>query len=97
MLGGRTKPELEAWLKEHRLEENLQDAINAALLKNPLEPLAFIADRLAGRFPIPNDHPALAKAPPHGPRGLAPLVEMVEGGVQWPGREPYPTFFASRE
>jgi len=26
---------------------------------------------------------------------LEPLVEMLEGAVQWPGREPYPTFFAS--
>ena len=25
----------------------------------------------------------------------APLVEMIEAGVQWPGREPYPTYFAS--
>jgi 8-oxo-dGTP pyrophosphatase MutT (NUDIX family) len=26
----------------------------------------------------------------------APLVEMLEAGVQWPGREPYPTYFASK-
>ena len=25
----------------------------------------------------------------------APLVEMIEAGVQWPDREPYPTYFAS--
>ena len=25
----------------------------------------------------------------------APLVEMIEAGVQWPGREPYPTYFVS--
>ena len=25
----------------------------------------------------------------------APLVEMIEAGVQWPGREPYPTYFAA--
>lgn len=24
-----------------------------------------------------------------------PLVELLEAGVQWPGREPYPTYFAS--
>ena len=24
-----------------------------------------------------------------------PLVEMTEGGVQWPGREPYPTYFGT--
>ena len=25
----------------------------------------------------------------------APMVEMVEAGVQWPNREPYPTYFAA--
>jgi hypothetical protein len=25
----------------------------------------------------------------------APLAEMLPGGVQWPGRDPYPTYFAS--
>lgn len=28
--------------------------------------------------------------------GLSPLVEMMEAPVQWPGREPYPTYFASK-
>ena len=27
--------------------------------------------------------------------GLSPLVEMMEAPVQWPGREPYPTYFAA--
>lgn len=26
----------------------------------------------------------------------APLAEMLPGGVQWPGRDPYPTYFACR-
>ena len=25
--------------------------------------------------------------------GITPVVEMLEAGVQWPGREPYPTYF----
>ena len=29
-----------------------------------------------------------------GERCSAPLVEMIEGSVQWPGRDPYPTYFA---
>ena len=27
---------------------------------------------------------------------LTPLVEMVQDGVQWPNREPYPTYFGLR-
>ena len=27
--------------------------------------------------------------------GPAPLVELIEAGVQWPNREPYPTYFGS--
>ena len=26
---------------------------------------------------------------------LTPLVEMLEAGVQWPGREPYATYFGA--
>ena len=29
-----------------------------------------------------------------GTSPLLPLVEMIEAGVQWPGRDPYPTYFA---
>lgn len=61
----------------------------------------------ADEFLATQDHPliravldqcyGLSNTP--GPRSVAgapvPLVEMVEGGVQWPGREPYPTYFGT--
>ena len=28
-------------------------------------------------------------------KSLEPLAEMLPAGVQWPGREPYPSYFAS--